>query len=148
MVKLVNCTETNNGRANVNKETSKKRILIAEDNSLNQIILRKVLESMGYTNVTTVDNGKAALDILKTQTFQCVLMDCMMPIMGGIEATECIRREIPMERQPIIIALTANVFAENRDLCINAGMNEVLTKPINKEKLESMLGTLFERELY
>jgi CheY-like chemotaxis protein len=58
-----------------------------------------------------------------------------MPVMGGIEATQRIRKELPPERQPVIFALTANVFEENRENCLKSGMNEVLTKPINRYQL-------------
>jgi len=111
------------------------RILIAEDNFMNQKVIVKVLESAGYTNIEIVEDGLQALEIMKRKTFEVILMDCMMPKMDGLEATERIRAECPLAAQPVIIALTANAFPENRRRCFLAGMNFVLTKPLQKKEL-------------
>jgi CheY-like chemotaxis protein len=112
-------------------------ILIAEDNHMNQIVITKFLEGFGYRNIAIVDNGRKAVEAAKKNKFDIILMDCMMPEMGGIEATEIIRKQ--QGTQPIIIGLTANVMEGNTERCHQAGMNAVLHKPIQKAKLKEKL---------
>jgi len=86
-----------------------------------------------------VINGQEALEIVKKMDFDIVLMDIQMPEMSGIEATIKIREEVPAERQPLIIALTANVLAEDRETCIRSGMVDYMPKPVNFTLLQDML---------
>jgi len=115
------------------------RILLAEDNLTNQKVVLKLLASIGYSNVEVVENGKEVLIAVSNSKFDLILMDCMMPEMGGIECTEIIRKSLPASRQPTIIALTAHAFQEEKDKCLQAGMNDVLTKPVNRTLLEAAL---------
>lgn len=115
-------------------ELTGKRILLVEDNPLNQEISRRLLQKKGMI-VTTVENGLIALDTFsqsEMNSFDLILMDVMMPVMGGIESATKIRA---LERQDAkeipIIALTANAFTEDIEKCIKAGMNTHLSKPIN-----------------
>lgn len=115
-------------------ELTGKRILLVEDNPLNQEISRRLLQKKGMV-VTTVENGLIALDTFsqsEMNSFDLILMDVMMPVMGGIESATKIRA---LERQDAkeipIIALTANAFTEDIEKCIEAGMNTHLSKPIN-----------------
>ena len=112
------------------------RILIAEDNKVNQKVIRLLLKRMGHDCVV-VDDGKAALRKAKEETFDLILMDIQMPEMDGIEASERINAEVPAERRPWIVALTAGATRNNRDEAIEAGMNGYLTKPIQPGDLES-----------
>jgi CheY-like chemotaxis protein/HPt (histidine-containing phosphotransfer) domain-containing protein len=111
------------------------RILIAEDQETNQIVLRKLLERVGAT-VVVAANGVEALEVVARSTFDLVLMDCQMPEMDGLEATARIRAsEQGTGRHLPIIAMTAHATAENRERCLGAGMDGYLTKPIQREAI-------------
>jgi CheY-like chemotaxis protein/HPt (histidine-containing phosphotransfer) domain-containing protein len=105
------------------------RILLAEDNSINQRVGLLLLERMGYI-ADVAGNGVEALDALRRQPYDLILMDVQMPVMDGLEATRRIRAELPVERQPRIVALTANVLREQREACFSAGMDDFVQKPI------------------
>ena len=89
----------------------------------------RMLKKIGYSNVKVVEDGQKAVEAVSQSLYKIILMDCMMPIVSGLEATETIRNMMPAEEQPIIIALTADAFAENAQRCFAAGMQDVLTKP-------------------
>jgi two-component system sensor histidine kinase/response regulator len=116
------------------------RVLIAEDNTVNQKIGRKILEKLGAT-VSVVENGKAAIDHVLTSQPDVILMDCQMPEMDGYEATRMIRAGAAGSKAMTmpIFALTAHASTEERDRCIAAGMDAHLTKPIDVSALRSML---------
>jgi len=122
-----------------NGNFSSLRLLVAEDNPLNQRIMGKMLSSIGIANITIVNNGLEAFSAVSQKLYDLVLMDVMMPLMGGIEATEKIRKEVNQNHQPLIIGLTADAFKENQDNCIRAGMNGFLTKPIGPTELTKAL---------
>lgn len=109
-----------------------QRILLAEDNEINAEIVKTMLQAEGY-KVLHVKNGKDALEACKRHTFDFILMDCNMPIMGGIEASLHIRNTLKLETP--IAALTANAFVEDKEECLGAGMNDFLAKPLDKEAL-------------
>ena len=109
-----------------------QRILLAEDNEINAEIVKTMLQAEGY-KVLHVKNGKDALEACKRHTFDFILMDCNMPIMGGIEASLHIRNTLKLETP--IAALTANAFVEDKEECLGAGMNDFLAKPLDKETL-------------
>eukprot|EP01114_Cavostelium_apophysatum_P013594 TRINITY_DN3327_c0_g1_i1.p1 TRINITY_DN3327_c0_g1~~TRINITY_DN3327_c0_g1_i1.p1 ORF type:complete len:936 (-),score=264.84 TRINITY_DN3327_c0_g1_i1:441-3248(-) len=115
------------------------KILMAEDNLTNQKVIKQLLIRMGCGNITIVDDGKKAFEAVNSSRYDVVLMDLMMPEMGGLESTEKIRQEVPFENQPVIIALTANVFEDDRRRCLQCGMNDVLTKPVNIASLQRAL---------
>lgn len=104
-------------------------ILLAEDNEINQELAVDLLTSSGMT-VTVVNNGEEALQILQTETFDGVLMDCMMPVMDGYLATRHIRA-LPRFKNLPILAMTANAMNSDREKALSAGMNAHITKPIN-----------------
>ena len=115
-------------------------ILVAEDNLTNQIIAKKFLAKMGV-EVKVVNNGQEAVDAVKSMSFDLIFMDCRMPIMDGYEATSAIR-VIEKENNKIaipIIALTANATSDDRILCEQVGMNDVVTKPFKKSDLSDCL---------
>lgn len=131
-------------------------ILVAEDNIFNQKVITKLLHNIGYSNVDLAWNGVEAVAAAKRKRYDLILMDVMvlysscsfilinlnlqMPEMGGVEATQHIFAEISAEQQPgSIVALTADVFAENRDNCLKSGMRDVLYKPCSKETLKLVL---------
>ena len=116
-----------------------KRILVAEDNAINQFIVEELLAPSGAT-VTLVENGLLALEAVTQGHFDLVLMDMQMPVMDGLEATRRIRLlATPAARDLPIIAVTANAMTEDRDSGFAAGMNDYLTKPIEPAELRRML---------
>lgn len=104
------------------------RILLAEDNLLNQQIARELLEEFGVL-VEVANNGHEAIELLQKTTFDCVLMDVRMPEMDGIEATQRIRSD-PRFRDLPIVAMTANARTEDREECLAAGMTNFISKPV------------------
>ena len=115
-------------------------ILLVEDNLINQQVALGILQIQGY-NVTVVNNGREALDAHAQSAFDLILMDCHMPEMDGFEATREIRareQARPGKRVPII-ALTANAMAQDREACLNAGMDDHLSKPFSMLTLQEML---------
>jgi two-component system, sensor histidine kinase and response regulator len=118
------------------------RILLAEDNVVNQRLAARLLQKRGHT-VTVVPNGKEALAALKWQSFDLVLMDVQMPQMDGFEATaEIRRREESMGAHTPIIAMTAHAMKGDRERCIAAGMDAYIPKPIQPRELFEALESL------
>jgi CheY-like chemotaxis protein/HPt (histidine-containing phosphotransfer) domain-containing protein len=115
-------------------------ILLVEDNVINQQVALGILQIQGY-GVTVVNNGREALDALAEGGFDLILMDCHMPEMDGFEATAEIRkREQSSGGRPVpIVALTANAMAQDREDCLNAGMDDYLSKPFSMQSLQDML---------
>jgi PAS domain S-box-containing protein len=109
------------------------RVLIVEDNDINQELARELLYQAGI-EVEVANNGREALEILAQQTFDGVLMDCQMPVMDGYEATRRIRREPRLMGLPVI-AMTANTMKGDRERTLEAGMNDHIGKPLNIEKM-------------
>jgi signal transduction histidine kinase/CheY-like chemotaxis protein len=113
------------------------RVLLAEDNPVNQKVGEAMLEKLGLT-VRFADNGEDALRLATSEAFDLILMDCHMPVMDGYEASAAIRALNPTPRVPIV-ALTANVMEGNRERCLSAGMDDFLAKPYSLEQLRSTL---------
>jgi len=123
---------------------SKIRILVAEDDSTNQMVALKILKNLGF-RADTVDNGQDAVNALETTPYDLVLMDVQMPEMNGLEATRVIRDpESPIRNHEVpIVALTAHAMNEHREQCLEAGMDDFVTKPVNPREL----GDAIERHL-
>jgi two-component system, sensor histidine kinase and response regulator len=114
-------------------------VLIAEDNPVNQRLIARMLEKRGY-QVVIAGNGRESLDALRRKRFDLVFMDVQMPVMDGFEATgEQRRREKLAGLHTPIIALTAHAMKGDRERCLDAGMDEYLTKPINARELDELL---------
>jgi CheY-like chemotaxis protein len=114
------------------------RILLAEDNLVNQKVGVRMLERLGY-RADVVANGLEALDALKRQPYDLILMDVQMPEMDGLEASRYIRQHYPQEQQPVILAMTAHAMVSARETCLAAGMDGYISKPIRVAELVSAL---------
>ena len=120
-----------------------RRILLAEDNEVNQLVAASILEQFGY-ECRVVNDGEAAVAAVRGEDYDLVLMDCQMPGMDGFEATRTIRREeqqAAADRLPIV-ALTANAIKGDRERCLSAGMDDYVTKPIDTLRLIDTIETL------
>ncbi|MBN1874496.1 MAG: response regulator [Anaerolineae bacterium] len=105
------------------------RILLAEDNPANQELILLMLQRLGYT-ADVVGDGEQVLKLLRRHVYDVVLMDVQMPELDGLETTRRIRREFAIDRQPRVIAMTANAMQGDRERCLEAGMDEYISKPI------------------
>jgi signal transduction histidine kinase/DNA-binding response OmpR family regulator len=114
------------------------RILVAEDNVVNQRLALLMLERLEQT-ADVVANGEEAVRAVSQLPYDVVLMDVQMPVMDGLTATHAIRGSLPQNRQPRIIAMTANVLAGDRERCIEVGMNDYVSKPITLQELADAL---------
>ena len=128
-------------------EAGQRRILLTEDNELNQEIAVEILSGAGfYTEVA--ENGKVAVDMLRRSKpgyYQLVLMDIQMPVMNGYEATRAIRALEDQELSSIpILAMTANAFEEDRQKALMSGMNGHIAKPIDIDRLLDTLGQILK----
>ena len=120
------------------------RVLVAEDNAVNQRLVVRLLEKLGHAAVVA-GNGRLALEALETAVFDVILMDCQMPEMGGFEATRRIRESEREQGTRIpIIALTAHAATGDRERCLEAGMDEYLSKPIARQELAATLAIIAE----
>jgi len=115
-------------------------ILIAEDNLINQKLITKIITRLGYQPQVVI-NGAQALEAIKKESFDLILMDVQMPELDGLETTRIIRKS--ETRQPYIIAMTASAMAEDRAACVEAGMNSFVSKPISIQELVSALERSF-----
>jgi len=109
------------------------RVLLAEDNEINQEIAIELLEEIGL-NITVANNGREAVDCAEREEFDCILMDMQMPELDGYEATGILRKNQRFQKMPII-AMTANAMAGDREKCLEAGMDDHVSKPINTKEL-------------
>lgn len=124
------------------------KILLVEDNLLNQKVVMYNLKKYNYS-LTTVDNGVDAIDKFKHNTFDLILMDIMLPEMDGFEITIEIRKleKEKHTKKPIpIVALTANTLDNDRDRCLEVGMNDYLSKPFTSKQLVDKINKLVRHE--
>lgn len=115
------------------------RILLAEDNLINQKVATNILKKSGFINVDIAEDGLKVLELLKNNLYDLIFMDVQMPNMDGLTATKEIRKTLSAPMQPKIIAMTANAMAEDETECLNVGMDGYLTKPISSEKILAII---------
>lgn len=115
------------------------RVLVAEDNHVNQVVAVALLKKLGYT-AAVAQNGREAVDMCTHGDFAAVLMDCQMPQLDGFDATREIRRRESDGRRVPIIAVTADVTTNDRGVCLDAGMDDYISKPVRPGELEAALG--------
>ncbi len=114
-------------------------ILVVEDTPINQKVLLNQLEVLGYTDINCAANGQEALDRLQERPYDIVLMDCLMPVLDGYEATRAIREREGQSRHTAIVALTASALQGQREQCLAAGMDDYISKPVRLEDLTPVL---------
>jgi two-component system sensor histidine kinase/response regulator len=119
---------------------TKPRVLVVDDNPVNQRVASSLLQRLGC-RVDVAANGKEAVDTLDTMPYDLIFMDCQMPVMDGFEATKEIRRREGGELHSKIIAMTANTMKRDREMCLEAGMDDYIAKPISKAGLADLLNT-------
>ena len=125
---------------------SSLRVLVAEDNVLNQKVIVRLVRSLGCA-VEVAANGLEVLAACRTCRFDLVLMDIRMPEMDGLEAARRLRAELPAGQQPHIYALTAGIAPEDRQACFEAGMEGFVAKPVLREDLQALLAGLANSDL-
>jgi CheY-like chemotaxis protein len=114
------------------------RVLIVEDNPVNQRVAKALLERVSI-RADIASHGGEALEALERQPYDIVIMDVQMPVLNGLDATREIRRRVPADRQPVIIAMTASAMAKHRETCLQAGMDDYIAKPVRAEVLYARL---------
>ncbi len=128
------------------KAPTQVKILLVEDNLINQEVGLSILADLGYQQVNVAENGQMAIDMIRSNSlnnipYELVLMDCQMPVLDGYSASEQIRAGASGDEMTgiCIIAMTANAMKDDKEKCLNAGMSDYLSKPINPEKLGQLI---------
>lgn len=127
-----------------NQEFSNKRILVVEDYLINQELTKELLEILGCT-VDVASTGHEALELVEKQRYDLIFMDIQMPKMDGYETTKEIRQLEKGSHHTPIVALTANALQGDREKCINAGMDDYISKPFRSSDLERVLSQWLEK---
>ena len=124
--------------ANIRASRAKARLLLAEDHPINQKVALKILSNLGY-QADIVANGQEAIEALKNKSYDAVLMDCQMPVMDGFQATIAFRAMEGNRKRTPVIALTASAMEGDREKCLEAGMDDYISKPVDPTVLAELL---------
>lgn len=122
---------------------SELKVLLAEDNKVNQMVAVKVLKRLGFTDIEIAEDGSQAVDLYNLNSYHLIFMDMEMPILNGLDATKFIRSNPKNDFKPIIIAMTANATLEDEKRCIEAGMNAFIYKPITIQRVYEIILSYF-----
>jgi CheY-like chemotaxis protein len=126
----------NNNQAEERRSAAPLRILMAEDNAINQRVGKLILQRAGF-EIDLVSDGSEAVEAHRANPYDLILMDCQMPTMDGFEASRHIRHL--GQKQPVIVAVTANALVGERERCLSAGMDDYLSKPFQAEQLVAVV---------
>jgi two-component system sensor histidine kinase/response regulator len=137
-IREINRENNKDNQVKVQRVLKDKKILLVEDNDINQLVAKDILEQAGI-NVSIASNGEEAIKYVRANKFDIVLMDVQMPIMDGYKATEILRKTYTSSELPII-AMTANALKGDREKSIDSGMNDYISKPINPEIMFETIG--------
>lgn len=118
------------------------KILIAEDNKINQLVLLKMLKSLNR-EADVASSGEEAVARALRQPYDLIFMDVMMPGLNGLEATRIIKEKVPEENHPVIVAVTANALKGDREKCLEAGMNDYISKPVHAQDVRDVIRRFF-----
>jgi len=113
--------------------------MVVDDHPVNLLFMRQMLTRMGFNNFVEAESGKKAIELFQKEPYDLILMDCKIPDMDGYEATKQIRQLEFAEHAPTIIAVTADAMKTAQEECLAAGMDDYISKPVNKEKLYALL---------
>jgi CheY-like chemotaxis protein len=128
------------GITRIGKKFKNRKILVAEDNPLNMMLISAVLDNMGF-DVVKASNGEEAIAMLRQDVPGIIFMDVNMPVMDGYTATQKIRRSPDPFRDIPIIALTADAMKEDKERCLKAGMNDFISKPFQLSEIENIMNS-------
>ncbi len=123
---------------NLSDKPRSLRLLIAEDNPINQKVLMHMLKRRQH-EIDIASNGDEAVELARRTVYDLIFMDCQMPVMDGLAATRCIRADAGPNQETPIIAVTANAFEEDHNRCLAAGMNDYISKPITQAQLDAAI---------
>jgi CheY-like chemotaxis protein len=122
------------------------RILLVEDQPLNQKIAVMLLQRLGYQGIDIANNGQEAVEHVSAASYDIIFMDLQMPVMGGIDAARAIRSNFHLKNQPAIIAMTGHALTGVKEECKAAGMNAFLTKPVSLDDFRRVIPPCLEKE--
>jgi CheY-like chemotaxis protein len=128
-------------RHSLREARRKAQVLVAEDNPVNQTLMRRVLEKLGH-NFMIAGNGREAVELSERLRFDLIFMDVQMPEMDGLDAARTICARWGARERPRIVAMTANAMQGDREMCLEAGMDDYLTKPIRVDRLVEALNAV------
>ena len=120
------------------------RILLVDDQPLNHKIVTLFLQRLGYKNVDIANNGQEGVEMVNRGGYDIVFMDLQMPVMGGVEAAKEIRGNFLLKQQPAIIAMTGHALSGVKESCMEAGMNDFLTKPVSLDDFRRVIPQCLE----
>ena len=120
------------------------RILLVDDQPLNHKIVTLFLQRLGYKDVSIANNGQEGVEQAKHGNFDIIFMDLQMPVMGGVEAAKEIRGNFLLKNQPAIIAMTGHALSGVKETCLEAGMNDFLTKPVSMDDFRRVIPQCLE----
>nr|WP_279590332.1 response regulator [Paenibacillus lupini] len=125
----------------------KLNILIAEDNHINQLVLIRMVEKLGF-RPDAVSNGSEVLEAIQKKKYDILFMDIQMPVMNGLEATKHLRQMLRSDELPHIVAVTANALVGDRERFISAGMHEYISKPLHNAAVSSVIQRFIDSKAF